>query len=325
MTTSSKWLQIILDAPSAAEVWAGIFAELKELAQALSGSPVELHNQTVAPDRLLAEGAWDLWTQYSSGAPRTSTALKAWCSGPSPTGRAVLVLDALSLRELPLLLGGAESRGVRPTRVRVTGSEVPPDTDRFARALGVPSRSSLESNGAPSSFALFDGACYTDVRGEAFEDCVGMIPNENNILIWHSWLDDLIHVHNKLPDQITKIAGTTLQSEGFWTFVNRLRQGRKVVITSDHGYAVSRLFSTEENDEEVIEALRGVFGASRYRAASSPWERRFMPPVVLTENGFHVVMGQRKWRVQGGFPQVCHGGLSLLEVAVPFVELPPLE
>jgi hypothetical protein len=59
--------------------------------------------------------------------------------------------------------------------------------------------------------------------------------------------------------------------------------------------------------------------------ASSPWGHRFMPPVVITDSGVHVVMGQCKWRVQGGFPQVCHGGLSLLEVAVPFVEFPPLE
>ena len=49
-----------------------------------------------------------------------------------------------------------------------------------------------------------------------------------------------------------------------------------------------------------------------------------MPPTVLNHNGHLVVMGQTKWKVQGGFPQVCHGGLSLLEVAVPFIELPPV-
>jgi len=36
---------------------------------------------------------------------------------------------------------------------------------------------------------------------------------------------------------------------------------------------------------------------------------------------FRVLMGQRKWKVQGGFPQIYHGGLSLLEVAMPFLEL----
>jgi hypothetical protein len=49
-----------------------------------------------------------------------------------------------------------------------------------------------------------------------------------------------------------------------------------------------------------------------------------MPPLILTENGYHIVIGQRKWKVQSGFPNLSHGGLSLLEVAVPFIELPPL-
>ena len=44
-------------------------------------------------------------------------------------------------------------------------------------------------------------------------------------------------------------------------------------------------------------------------------------PDLFCHNSFHVVMGHRKWTVQGGFPQICHGGLSLLEVAVLFLEL----
>lgn len=320
---SNPWVQLILDAPSVSEGWKAIFGRLAELALS-SSSPVELHNHTVAPDRLLAESAWELWTAYQSEAPKIADALKRWCSEPSPTGRAVLVLDALSLRELPLLLGGAENRGIKPIDVRVTGSEVPSDTDQFARALGASSRSSLSNNGAPSGFVPFDGSVYTDVISMPFEDSAGGIPAASNLFIWHTWLDDLIHVHKKLPDQIYKAASATLQGDGFWKFVDRLRQGRKLVITADHGYAVSRLFSSEEMDLNVIETLRSTFGASRYKKANEPWQDRFMPPLVTTENGCHVVMGQRKWKVQGGFPHLCHGGLSLLEVAVPFVELPPL-
>jgi hypothetical protein len=128
----------------------------------------------------------------------------------------------------------------------------------------------------------------------------------------------------KLPDQIYKAAAATLQDDGFWKFANRLRQGRKLVITSDHGYAVSKLFSSEEIDPDVIEKLRETFGAARYKKVNGSWQERFMPPIVVSHNEHHIVMGQRKWKVQGGFPHVCHGGLSLLEVAVPFIELPPL-
>ena len=44
----------------------------------------------------------------------------------------------------------------------------------------------------------------------------------------------------------------------------------------------------------------------------------------MTANHQRIVMGQRKWKVQGGFPHVCHGGMSLLEVAVPWIELQSL-
>ena len=49
-----------------------------------------------------------------------------------------------------------------------------------------------------------------------------------------------------------------------------------------------------------------------------------LPPLACRHNGWLVVLGQRKWNIQGGFPNLCHGGLSLLEAAVPYVELPPI-
>jgi hypothetical protein len=39
-------------------------------------------------------------------------------------------------------------------------------------------------------------------------------------------------------------------------------------------------------------------------------------------NGAHLLaVGRWKWRSQGGYPTLAHGGLSLLEVLSPFVEL----
>jgi len=321
--SSDPWVDIVLDTPSPEDSWLSIFGRLKEAALSCV-SPVDLHNQTIAPDRLLSETAWELWNSYPNAAPKTSQQLKEWCTAASSAGRAVLVLDALSLREMPWLLGGAQARDIQPTDIRITGAEVPTDTDQFARALGMPSRSHLAGNGAPASFDLFRAKSYTDVIRMPFEDSVGIIPQEANVFLWHTWLDDLIHVHKKLPDQIYKAASTTLQGDGFWKFVNRMRQGRRLVITSDHGYAVSKLFSSEEIDPDVIDKLREAFGATRYKKANGPWQTRFMPPIVMSHNEHYVVMGQRKWKVQGGFPHVCHGGLSLLEAAVPFIELPPL-
>lgn len=316
---STDWAGIILDSPVPKAAWASIFSSLLDLAKQ-NPSPVALHNATVIPDRLLTEAAWELWESYPEHAVKTSAVLKDWTN--QGASKAVLILDALSLRELPSLLSAAAARGIQPLQVKVTGSECPSTTDQFARAIGLPSRSALANDTKPGTFSLFSGNCYTDVVSMPFEDCV--VPASPNIVIWHSWLDDLIHLQHKLPDQIASLAASNLQGDGFWKFVNKLRQGRSLVITSDHGYAVSKRFSSEVEDPDAIKILRETFGASRNKAIAEPWQKRFMPPIVMSHNKQHIVMGQRKWKVQSGFPDVCHGGMSLLEVAVPYMELPAL-
>ncbi|HML53150.1 MAG TPA: hypothetical protein PKC79_03565 [Solidesulfovibrio magneticus] len=316
---SIDWSSIILDSPSPKAAWTEIFSALLILSQSNS-SPVTLHDATVVPDRLLAEAAWELWEAFPEHADKTSNNLKNWAARGS--GKAILILDALSLRELPFILGAAKIRGIQPVQTKVTGSECPSTTAHFAKSLSLSSRSALANDGKPGTFALFGSDCYTDVVSLPFEDCA--VPPSPNLVIWHSWLDDLIHLQQKLPDQIVSISTSTLQSDGFWTFINRMRQGRDLIITSDHGYAVSKRFSSEVEDPNAIEILRKTFGASRNKAISEPWEKRFMPPIVMTHNNERVVMGQRKWKVQGGFPHVCHGGMSLLEAAVPYMEFPGL-
>lgn len=313
---SIDWNRIILDTSSPENAWQEIFTALRELSLAIA-SPVALHDATIIPDRILSEAAWELWEAFPQVAIKTSDCLKKWATGSA--GKAVLILDALSLRELPILLAAAQARGIEPRHVTVTASECPSTTEHFAKSLGLPSRSALAHDSKPGTFALFTEGCYTDVVSLPFEDC--LVPPTPNIVIWHSWLDDIIHLQNRLPDQIASTTLGTLQSDGFWIFVDRLRQGRELVITSDHGYAVSKRFSSEVEEPEAVDILRSTFGASRNKAATEPWQKRFMPPIVMTHGNQHVVMDQRKWKVQGGFPHICHGGMSLLEVAVPWIEL----
>ena len=312
------WNRIIFDNHDPKTAWVEIFSSLLKISLS-SSSANSLHDLTVIPDRLLTEAAWELWEAYPDQVVKTSVLLKEWTNQVS--GRAVLILDALSLRELPILIAAASSRGIIPQQLSVSGSECPSTTDQFARSLGLPSRSALANNAKPGTFILFNSNCYTDVVNMPFEDCT--VPPLQNIVIWHSWLDDLIHL-NKGPDQIASLTATTLHSDGFWEFINKLRKGRSLIITSDHGYAVSKRFSSEVIDAEAVKILRETFSASRNKPISDPWQQRFMPPIVMSHNNQHIIMGQRKWKVQSGFPDVCHGGMSLLEVAVPYIELSAL-
>ena len=61
-------------------------------------------------DHFLSSGGWELWQTFGETVERTSDRLVRWWAEPY-SARAVLILDGLSLRELPWLLQGAENYG----------------------------------------------------------------------------------------------------------------------------------------------------------------------------------------------------------------------
>ena len=325
--TVSEWVDVIVGQDDPATAWKHIFAMLRELAVQSTKSGV-LDKTTVAPDRLLANSAWNLWDDFHHYAPTVIDELKKFWIQTSASGTAILLLDALSLRELPIIIAAAKDRGLTPTRVEALGSQVPSDTDRFAEALGLSGRSKLFNNQPPASFIFSGPDVHTDVLDSPFSDCSELVPSKPRLFLWHKWPDEpLIHLHDSQDDGPDIVASQTKQqltSPEFWRFIDRIRHGRRLVITSDHGYAVSRFFSDEIKDSETVHLFRSVFGAKRYATEppNKPWPRQHLPPLISRHNGQLVVLGQRKWAVQGGFPHLCHGGLSLLEAAVPFIEFP---
>ena len=335
-TTSAvqTWESLILSERPAPAVWTDIFARLGDVALAAT-SPIALHRETINPDRLLAESAWDLWQSFPTDAPKVTDALREFWVAPSASaGTAVLILDGLSLRELPLIVTTACKHGAAPVRVIVRGSEVPSETEGFAAALGLSSRSKLFNNQPPQSFLFAGQDVHTDVLEEPFADCVARVPAKARIFLWHKWPDEpLIHLYAERPDGGAVVAAEVkraLASDDFWALVTCLRQGRRLLIAGDHGYATASEFSSEVRDEESVRLFAGTFGAQRAvrEDPARPWPRRDLPPRVLrfpdAGGTWLIVLGQRKWKVRGGFPTLCHRGLSLLEAAVPVIELPPL-
>ncbi len=321
------WVNLIVEEDDPAVAWSRICTTLQDVALQSTKSGA-LDKATVVPDRLLANAAWNLWDDFLHYVPTVVNELKQFWVQTTATGTAVLILDALSLRELPVIIAAASDRGLKPTRTAACGAQVPTETDRFAEALGLSGRSKLFNNQAPSTFIFAGSDVHTDVLDAPFADCVGGVPSKPRLFLWHKWPDEpLIHLHDgndEGPDIVATQVKQQLSSDGFWQFVDRVRQGRRLVITSDHGYAVSRFFSDEVKDGEAIQQLRTAFGAKRCAPESSttPWPRHHLPPLVSRHNGRLAVLGQRKWTVQGGFPHLCHGGLSLLEAIVPFIEFP---
>ena len=329
-TSSTEWVDLILSEGDAGKVWQSVCARLLDFAVETS-KPSVIDKATILPDRLLAESAWNLWEEFPNYAPNVVNELKKFWVKTSTAGTAVLLLDALSLRELYWIVAGAREREIEPARIEAFGSAVPTETEPFAAALGLPSRSKLFNNEAPASFVFAGEDAHTDVLDAPFADCVSLIPSQPRVFVWHKWpdfplIDENGRKHQDAPEIAARETKNQLTSDGFWSLVDRLRQGRRLVISSDHGYAVRKSFSSEIKDNDSVKLLRETFGARRsaVEKPDKPWPRRHLPPLVCRHNGYLVVMGQRWWAVQGGFPSLCHGGLSLLEAVVPFVELPAL-
>ena len=273
-------------------------------------------------DLFLTASGWDLWRNYAGSVERTSDALQSWWHR-NGSGRCVLVLDALSLRELPLLIQGAEANGFKVLSVKATGAEIPPDTTTFAGALGVASRSVFENGKVSGGFRL--GEARTEATRMPWGDCAALIRSEPDWFFWHHFPDWKLHELTEAGQGLRPFLDEVLlqlSGQDFWKFLARLGNGRKLVICSDHGYAVSGTFS--DCHEEQSKYLKELFKSARAVCATGG-AGPFLPPLDLTLDGqggqVRLVLGQRKWKVQGGYPLLVHGGLSLHEVLCPFIEL----
>jgi hypothetical protein len=273
-------------------------------------------------DLFLSSCGWDLWQAFGGSVERTSDRLVRWWAEPF-TAKAVLILDGLSLRELPWLLQGAKERGFSLHEVSANASELPGETDEFARALGFASRSKLQNNGGGLVHKL--QPAWTESVDLPWKDCEALIGGTPNQIFWHQWPDAKLHDGSgagKGLEPLTKDVAEQLSSDDFWAFVERLATGRRLVITSDHGYAATGYFPDAEG--EVGQFLKQTFSSGRSKPGTGD-TGPFVPPVAMQINsprGAHLLaVGRRKWRSQGGYPTLTHGGLSLLEVLSPFVEL----
>ncbi len=319
---------------SAADAWRFIIERTLEIASRplaegnAPGEVVKRDREIGELDLFLASSGWDLWKSFGqpdvSGVERTSNRLARWWAEPF-AARAVLVLDALSLRELPWLMQGAKERGFALHGVTATASELPGETNEFARALGLTSRSQLQANGGGLAHKL--QPAQTESIDLPWKDCEGLVGNASgakNWVFWHHWPDAKLHDYGAGQglELLTRDAAQQLSSDDFWAFVERLATGRRLVITSDHGYAATGYFPDADGDVAVH--LKQTFSSGRSKAGTGD-AGPFVPPVALQINSLHgahlLALGRRKWRSQGGYPTLTHGGLTLLEVLSPFVEL----
>ncbi|MFZ3218276.1 MAG: hypothetical protein WA192_19675 [Candidatus Acidiferrales bacterium] len=212
-------LDSVLTAPPK-EAWQALFEQLwrifsAPLAPENAEQEIAKRERRVSEIELLLSGsAWELWQDFENSVPRTAQSIIDFWNRTTE-GKAVLILDALSLRESPWLLQEAKRRGYHIHDSGVRGSELPSDTTSFAKALGFGQRSAIENNGAGSAHRL--SGARTESLDSAWDYCVGWIASGPGIVLWHHWPDDRTATAN-VTNVAVACGATTGPNE--WTWVN---------------------------------------------------------------------------------------------------------
>ena len=76
--------------------------------------------------------------------------------------------------------------------------------------------------------------------------------------------------------KLTKAAVEALTGDDFWSFIDRLATGRKLVITGDHGYANAGLFR-DMVDKEQIDYMKKLFKSGRSTTNSPETNHNWVP------------------------------------------------
>jgi hypothetical protein len=328
MPITREVLDDVAKGPSA-QAWATIIDRLctefsTSIPPAVADAEVVRRDRALTElDNVLSGSSWDLWQSFESDVPKASQSIvDFWAK--TQGGRAVLILDGLSLRETPWLLEEASRRGYKVKEAGVRGAELPAETTPFANSLGFSQRSALENNGAGSAHRL-KGA-FTVSCNLPWKECVELVGSQEALIFWHHWPDERMHNLAGPGAGLNRLARETygiLTSDDFWSLVERLSTGRHLVITSDHGYAATGQFP-DLTDKDQVNYMKALFKSGR-SAPDDGQDGAWVPPIDLrltTAHGvYRYVLGRRKWKSAAGYPTLQHGGLSLLEVLVPFIVL----
>jgi hypothetical protein len=212
---------------------------------------------------------------------------------------ALIILDSLSLRE-GYLLQQELSRELHG-QFDYTYAPLPTETEFFAqRYLGVKAPSFLKSlRGLPYSFEEIE--VEDDLRGKNFE--------RDKVLVWSRQPDKQLHGFTE-GFRITQLNEAYQEAKRILIpLISRLLDAHDTVyITSDHGY-VTDLYSWE--------------GLTDF-----PSDLRYSPTIpesymanCIKHRDYWLIVGRFNTIKRGKYGHVRHGGLSLMEVLVPFIKM----
>lgn len=209
----------------------------------------------------------------------------------------VFIFDALSLREASILKKRLEAKGYEVV-MELKAGVLPTDTMKGFR----------EKVLTPKKEEQLDGSEIEHWETEPI-----------SLPLWISFPDALLHHQTEdFPRAL----------ERTWAVLERLlkfAKEKEILVTSDHGYIYSFADHFLWNDlgKKEKELLALFFGNQRFSEIGDNkielLERLRENQIVALDKEFSYILGRFIWPMKGKRSNILHGGLSLMEIFVPFL------
>lgn len=235
-------------------------------------------------------------------------------------GCAAIIFDGLSLREIPVILSLAEQSEMRVETVGFSLAAVPSETVDF-----ITQRLKL-SNTAPVQLPQ-----RRDLKDQGIHAYYYSHPNQQHrletdapaLLLWSSFPDQTYSDSGARFAQHFEQVHNMLET-AWQNTVQQVPRGRRILITSDHGYVYFGSGLSFARNRDSLRPLSEFLGGERCRkleGIEAPPEHPDL--TIIREKNLAILRGRVQTHFQGPASNKLyrHGGLSLMEMLTPWIVL----
>jgi len=232
---------------------------------------------------------------------------------------AAVVFDGMSLREIPVARNLAEHSGLRVVEIGVAFAATPSDTmDFVAQRLRVeniapsqlPSRGELRDAGISAFYYNAPTQRHTLDR------------DAPALLLWSAFPDQTYTDSGaRFKEHFQEIH--TLFESAWMNTVQQIPKGRKILVTSDHGYVFFGSNLSFARNNAAVRLLTQLMGGERFYRLDGGDAPTHPDLAVLPHRGVAMIRGRVQTHPTGlaGARLYKHGGLSFMEMLTPWMIL----
>ncbi len=235
---------------------------------------------------------------------------------------AVVIFDGLSLREMPILKKMCEESGFQIKEFDVSWGCVPSETmDFIAQRLGLINTSPSQLPNKPALKELGISAYYYAQPSDRRR-----LNKNDSLLLWSSFPDSTYgdsgarFAHHF--DQIHTLVETAWRNT-----VQDIPKNKTIIVTSDHGYVFFGPGLSFPRSNEALRPLNAFLSGERFCKFEKREDVPEHPDLKVIEDKHLALI---KGRVQTHPPGTAstklykHGGLSIMEMLVPWIKIEPM-